>query len=99
MVVLLSLPHLSRAADLVLEEKACGSRQSLAVSNALHGKISPNMAYSIDPAQWFPVSKTFNVSYVRPSLSIDSTKLGHGSAILISFMLRFAKHAKGDSEC
>ncbi|MDD2736518.1 MAG: hypothetical protein PHF56_21510 [Desulfuromonadaceae bacterium] len=49
---------------------AAGQWRALALSNALRGKISPNMVYSIDPAQWFPVSKTFNVSYVRPSLTI-----------------------------
>jgi len=49
---------------------AAGQWRALALSNALRGKISPNMVYSIDPAQWFPVSKTFNVSYVRPSLTV-----------------------------
>jgi hypothetical protein len=49
---------------------AAGQWRSLALSNALRGKISPNVVYSIDPAQWFPVSATFNVSYVRPSLTI-----------------------------
>lgn len=49
---------------------AAGQWRALALTNALRGKISPSMVYSIDPAQWFPVSKTFNVSYVRPSLTI-----------------------------
>jgi hypothetical protein len=49
---------------------AAGQWRALALSNALRGKISPNRVYSIDPAQWFPVSRTFNVSYVRPSLTI-----------------------------
>jgi hypothetical protein len=47
-----------------------GQWRALALTNALRGKISPNMMYSIDPAQWFPVYGTFNVSYVRPSLTI-----------------------------
>jgi hypothetical protein len=47
-----------------------GQWRALALSNALRGQISPNMVYSIDPAQWFPVYGTFNVSYVRPSLTI-----------------------------
>jgi len=47
-----------------------GQWRSLALSNVLRGKISPTMVCSIDPAQWFPVSRTFNVSYVRPSLTI-----------------------------
>ncbi len=46
-----------------------GQWRSLALSNALNGKISPNMVYSIDPAQWFPVGEN-NFSYVRPSLTI-----------------------------
>ena len=49
---------------------AAGQWRALALSNALRGKISPNMVYSIDPAQWFPVSETVNVSYVRPSLTV-----------------------------
>lgn len=49
---------------------AAGQWRALNLSNALRGKINPNMVYSIDPAQWFPVSKTVNVSYVRPSLTV-----------------------------
>ena len=49
---------------------AAGQWRALELANALRGKISPNMVYSIDPAQWFPVSKTLDVSYVRPSLTI-----------------------------
>ena len=52
-----------------------GQWRALALSNALRGKISPNMVYSIDPAQWYPTSlpvtsDTFTVSYVRPSLTV-----------------------------
>jgi hypothetical protein len=47
-----------------------GQWRALTLSNALRGKISPNMVYSIDPAQWYKVYGPFNVSYVRPSLTI-----------------------------
>lgn len=49
-----------------------GQWRSLALANALRGKISPDMVYSIDPAQWYPTSSagTFNVSYVRHSLTV-----------------------------
>jgi len=53
-----------------------GQWRALALSNALRGKISPNMVYSIDPAQWYPTSLpgtytvTHTVSYVRPSLTV-----------------------------
>lgn len=47
-----------------------GQWRSLALSNALNGKISPNMVYSIDPAQWFHTIGTSNYSYVRPSLTV-----------------------------
>jgi len=46
-----------------------GQWRALELANALRGKISPNMVYSIDPAQWFPVG-TNNFSYVRPSLTV-----------------------------
>jgi len=57
---------------------AAGQWRALALSNALRGKISPNMVYSIDPAQSyslpyslpiFPPDK-FSVSYARPSLTV-----------------------------
>jgi hypothetical protein len=49
-----------------------GQWRALALSNALRGKISPQMVYSIDPAQWYPTSSagTYTVSYVRPSLTV-----------------------------
>ncbi len=47
-----------------------GQWRALALSNALRGKIHPTMVYSIDPAQWFNVYGAFNVSYVRPSLTV-----------------------------
>jgi len=48
---------------------AAGQWRALSLANALRGKISPNMVYSIDPAgTWYP-NYNFNVSYVRPSLT------------------------------
>ena len=47
-----------------------GQWRSLALANTLRGRIHPTVAYSIDPAQWYPISATQNVSYVRPSLTI-----------------------------
>jgi hypothetical protein len=46
-----------------------GQWRALALSNALRGKISPNMVYSIDPAQWYRTVDPLNFSYVRPSLT------------------------------
>ena len=46
-----------------------GQWRALDLPNALRGKISPNMVYSIDPAQWV-FTGYFNVSYVRPSLTV-----------------------------
>jgi hypothetical protein len=52
-----------------------GQWRALELPNALSGKISPDMVYSIDPAQWFSTEQLklldyINVSYVRPSLTI-----------------------------
>ena len=49
---------------------AAGQWRALALSNALRGKIAPNVVYSIDPAQWYNVYGALNFSYVRPSLTI-----------------------------
>jgi hypothetical protein len=38
--------------------------------NALRGQTSPNVVYSIDPAQSFSLGDSFSVSYVRPSLTV-----------------------------
>lgn len=52
-----------------------GQWRALDLSNALAGKINPEIVYSCDPAQWYS-TKTINpldyinVSYVRPSLTI-----------------------------
>jgi len=48
-----------------------GQWRALDLPSALRGKISPpDMVYSVDPAQWYPISATKNVSYVRPSLTV-----------------------------
>lgn len=52
-----------------------GQWRALDLPNALSGKISPDMVYSCDPAQWFSTealnpSDYLNVSYVRPSLTV-----------------------------
>jgi hypothetical protein len=57
---------------------AAGQWRALSLANALNGKISPTMVYSIDPAQSYslpyslPISwpDLFSVSYARPSLTI-----------------------------
>jgi hypothetical protein len=49
---------------------AQGQWRSLALPNALQGKIAPDQVYSIDPAQVDP-SGYFAWSYVRPSLTIQ----------------------------
>jgi hypothetical protein len=49
--------------------EGAGQWRALDLPNALSGKISPDMVYSIDPAQWF-FTGYFNVSYVRPSLTV-----------------------------
>ncbi len=48
---------------------AAGQWRSLALPNALRGKISPDMVYSIDPAQ---VGKkgVYSFSFIRPSLTV-----------------------------
>lgn len=45
-----------------------GQWRALDLPNTLRGKISPDMVYSIDPAQWYFTGHS-NVSYVRPSLT------------------------------
>jgi len=52
-----------------------GQWRALDLPNALSGKISPDMVFSCDPAQWFPTKRInpsdyINVSYVRPSLTV-----------------------------
>jgi hypothetical protein len=46
-----------------------GQWRALDLPNALRGKISPNMIYSIDPAQSFTLGN-ISFSYVRPSLTV-----------------------------
>jgi hypothetical protein len=53
---------------------AAGQWRALALPNALRGKISPDLVYSIDPAQVYPgayvTAGNSNFSYVRPSLTV-----------------------------
>ncbi|MDA8429402.1 MAG: hypothetical protein M0T70_09125 [Geobacteraceae bacterium] len=46
-----------------------GQWRALALPGALRGKMSPDMVYSIDPAQWYSTGHS-NFSYVRPSLTV-----------------------------
>lgn len=47
-----------------------GQWRALELHNALRGEIeSPDMVYSIDPTQWYPVGD-INVSYIRPALTV-----------------------------
>jgi hypothetical protein len=57
---------------------AAGQWRALDLSNALSGKISPQLVYSIDPSQWFPapIGKK-GVSYVRPSLTVLPYAIAH----------------------
>jgi hypothetical protein len=49
---------------------AAGQWRALSLPDALRGKISPDVVYSIDPAgTWYP-TRDGNVSYVRPSLTV-----------------------------
>jgi hypothetical protein len=52
---------------------AAGQWRALELDNTLNDIIdkdrAPNMVYSIDPAQWFPVGEN-HFSYVRPSLTV-----------------------------
>jgi len=52
-----------------------GQWRALDLPNALRGKISPNVVYSIDPAQVIPGSTSASGdsdwSYVRPSLTVE----------------------------
>lgn len=50
---------------------AAGQWRALDLPNALSGKMSPQVVYSIDPSQWFqsPLNKNTS-SYVRPSLTV-----------------------------
>jgi hypothetical protein len=54
---------------------AAGQWRALALPYFLQGKISPNLVYSIDPAQVYPgaiaTPGNFNFSYVRPSLTVE----------------------------
>jgi hypothetical protein len=54
---------------------AAGQWRALGLPNALRGKISPTVVYSIDPAQIIPSfgspSSKYRWSYVRPSMTVE----------------------------
>ncbi|SMF02889.1 hypothetical protein [Desulfovibrio gilichinskyi] len=59
-----------------------GQWRALDLSDALSGKISPDMVYSCDPAQWYSTksinpSNYINVSYIRPSLTVWPYVVAH----------------------
>ncbi len=47
-----------------------GQWRALALPSALQGKISPDVVYSIDPAQPYTVQNIGIFSYIRPSLTV-----------------------------
>lgn len=47
-----------------------GQWRSLALPDALRGKISPDQVYSIDPSQAFDIGDFELFSYIRPSLTV-----------------------------
>jgi len=49
---------------------AAGQWRALSLADTLRGRISPDVAYSIDPAEMWYSNGFINVSYVRPSLTI-----------------------------
>jgi hypothetical protein len=53
---------------------AAGQWRALSLPNfmpyALRGQASPNVVYSIDPAQSFSLGGGFDISYIRPSLTV-----------------------------
>jgi hypothetical protein len=56
---------------------AAGQWRALALRHVFMDKVSPDMVYSIDPAQWFHTYGEFNFSYVRPSLTILPFAIGN----------------------
>ncbi|MEI7664091.1 MAG: hypothetical protein WCK34_17930, partial [Bacteroidota bacterium] len=57
---------------------AAGQWRALDLPNALSGKMSPQVVYSIDPSQWFPAPMgKKGVSYVRPSLTVLPYAIAH----------------------
>ena len=51
-----------------------GQWRALDLPNALRGKVSPNVVYSIDPSQWLTAN---NFCYVRPSLTVLPFVVAH----------------------
>lgn len=70
-----------------------GQWRSLALANTLRGRIRPTVAYSIDPAQWYPISATRNVSYVRPSLTILPYVIANNLPYFLAYTFPLAEPA------
>jgi hypothetical protein len=49
---------------------AAGQWRALSLADTLRGRISPDVVYSLDPAEMWYSNGFINVSYVRPSLTI-----------------------------
>lgn len=70
---------------------AAGQWRTLDLPNALSGKISPNMVYSIDPAQWV-FTGAINVSYVRPSLTVLPYAIANNLPYYLVSSIQIADH-------
>lgn len=62
--------------------------------DALHGRQSPTMVYSIDPAQPFPI---FNCSYVRPSLTVFPYAIANNLPINLAASFPLDMDAKSET--
>ena len=82
--VLLSLPHLSGAAEIVLNEKACGSRQNLAVGDTLEVRLpgNPTTGY-VWKATAVPALLRQQGDAVHRS---DSQRIGAGGTTSLTFV-------------
>ncbi len=70
---------------------AAGLWRALDLSNVLSDKISPNMVYSIDPAQWV-FTGAINVSYVRPSLTVLPYAIANNLPYYLVSNIQIADH-------
>lgn len=63
---------------------AAGQWRALSLADALRGKISPNVVYSIDPAGTWYYNRDDNISYVRPSLTVLPYAIANNLPFLLS---------------
>ncbi|SDK93057.1 hypothetical protein SAMN05660337_1745 [Maridesulfovibrio ferrireducens] len=82
-----------------------GQWRALDLPNAFSGKISPDMVYSCDPAQWYSTeiinpSDYINVSYVRPSLTVWPYAIANNLPyhLVSSFLVMKPNQAKNASD-